>query len=66
MATENQDDQLSFICFSCRRENSFNRKKFIDENEEYFLEATGNTPKKDVIIFCSHCNSKNKVSIPYF
>ena len=66
MATENQDDHLSFICYNCHRENPYNRKKYIDGNEEYFLEAEGNTPTKDVIISCSHCNSKNKVSIPYF
>jgi hypothetical protein len=66
MANENQNDQLIFICYNCHRENSYKRKKYIDGNEEYFLEAEGNTPTKDVIISCSHCNSKNKVSIPYF
>lgn len=66
MSTENQKDQLNFICYNCRRENLFNRKKYIDGNEGYFLEAAGNTPTKDVIISCSHCNSKNKVTIPYF
>jgi hypothetical protein len=66
MTTENLEDQLSFTCYNCRRENSLNRKKYINGNEEYFLEAAGNTPKKDVIISCVNCNSKNKVSIPYF
>ena len=64
--TKNQDDQISFTCYNCLKENSCDRKKYIDRNEEYFLEAEGNIPTKDVIIPCSHCNSINVVSITYF
>lgn len=66
MANNNQKDALQFNCYNCNKENSFDRKKYIDDKEEYFLEATGNKPTKEVIISCSHCNSKNKVSIPYY
>lgn len=62
----NQNDKLNFTCWNCKKENIYTRSQYIDGKEEYFLEAEGNVPTKEVIISCSHCKSKNKVKVPYY
>jgi hypothetical protein len=61
----NQNDKLNFTCWNCQKENTYTRSQYIDGKEEYFLEAEGNTPTKEVIISCTHCKLKNKVNVPY-
>jgi hypothetical protein len=68
MATENQDDQLSFICYNCHRENFYTPSDYIDKKKgkELLMEMLTYKTKK-VLIPCSNekCRNQNSVTITY-
>ena len=65
MDNNKEDNQMSFICYNCKNETIINRSSYIDKDEEYFLEAAGTVPTKEVIIPCTNCKTLNKITITY-
>ena len=57
-----ENNKQSFMCYKCNKENIFKPSEYMD-GQEFFLEAAGTAPSKDVVITCKYCNSENEVTL---